>query len=308
MKKIGSNLKKIFAATSVSIFSLVVCFAGVYAWFTTNTHVDSTSDNFKVFASDCEIAEFNLYKFEYGSSTYEGFTITEFIDLTKGKVVKYSYNESSGDFVDTLSNTVTKMNTYDPVEIVYLGSNLYKLHCNVVFEIKLHSKSFSNTKMLLKAIRDTEKSVSTNQILLSSCADFDVFFAGDIADSNFTANEYYPYDFDVTHSTDYLNAETKLKDAADLYYKISYLCDKKSDDNGNEHSHYGLAKHFYGDGSLPDNLTLVSKSDPGVTFEDEYLTFYINVNYAPSQLEDYTTQIYSRSIEAVYDFNFDVSF
>ena len=82
MKKIGSNMKKIFAATSVSIFSLVVCFAGVYAWFTTNTHVDSTSDNFKVFASDCEIAEFNLYKFEYGSSTYEGFTITSKSEIT----------------------------------------------------------------------------------------------------------------------------------------------------------------------------------------------------------------------------------
>ena len=104
MKKTKANTKKLLAAISVSIFSLAVCFSGVYAWFTTRTTAKSESTSFKVYAKNCQINELNLYKFEYGSSTYEGFVIPDFIDLTKGKVTKYTHNGT--DFVDSSSNTV----------------------------------------------------------------------------------------------------------------------------------------------------------------------------------------------------------
>ena len=92
---------------------------------------------------------------------------------------------------------------------------------------------------------------------------------------------------------DYYLVDCPLTKDEDLYYKLSFLSSAKS-------SH----AHFYGSEasqiSIEDNVA--------VDFDDHRLKFYVNVNYAPDQLEGYSKDIYKKNYKAVYDFYFNFSF
>ena len=60
--------------------------------------------------------------------------------------------------------------------------------------------------------------------------------------------------------------------------------------------------HFYDEG----DPTLAKAKD--VEFGQGEIVLYVNVNYAPEQLEQYTQDIYLGNIEAIYDFAFSFTF
>ena len=70
------------------------------------------------------------------------------------------------------------------------------------------------------------------------------------------------------------------------------------------HELYRFQKHahFYDDG----DPTLAKAKD--VEFGQGEIVLYVNVNYAPEQLEQYTQDIYLGNIEAIYDFAFSFTF
>ena len=60
--------------------------------------------------------------------------------------------------------------------------------------------------------------------------------------------------------------------------------------------------HFYNEGSP----TLADAKD--VDFHNDQIVLYVNVNYAPAQLDEYAEEVYKGNITAIYDFAFSFMF
>lgn len=110
--------------------------------------------------------------------------------------------------------------------------------------------------------------------------------------------DYYPdYIYDYQKADPTYDPDFSAKGAsAELYFKISYLASQKE-------SH----AHFYG---LADKSAPLPIHDPNnletLTYETGTTTFYLNVNYAPSQLERYSTDLIHGVKTAVFDYYFSI--
>ena len=277
---------KIIGATASAIFSLFTGFTATYAWFASQNTVTATGMSVSVYSQHVSLESVSLYKFNYGTTVYESFTVVDYLDPSEGSVNKYDYDEETGNYLDSNSQSAVKMNMYDPMQSIILGSTLGDLHCNVILKVDIEASGVSSANMNLNAFRLVDKVKTSNQIFLSDCADFDVYFQSDL-DAVTNRADYYPT---------YIPTGTNLTDEQSVYYKISYL-------SSEEATH----QHFYGGGgSTPITVPLVD--DEQVTFSNDRLSVYININYSPTQLRNYASEIYARTIEAVYDFNFEFLF
>ena len=114
----------------------------------------------------------------------------------------------------------------------------------------------------------------------------------------FASTHWKPILFNNTYIPSYKPSLTTDDEA--LYYKMSFLSSKKE-------SH----KHFYvANGAEPTSVNLNDVDEYIIHQSNNQFKAYINVNYAPSQLERYYSQIKSPAdvIEAVYDFIFYFTF
>ena len=288
MKKMNRKLKtrlRIVGATASTVFTLFTAFTATYAWFASQSTATATGMNVSVFSQHVSLENVSLYKFNYGTTVYESFTVVDYLDPSEGTVDKYSYDEESGNYLDENDNVAIKMNMYDPMQSIVLGSSLSDLHCNVILKVDIEASGVTTANMDLNVFRLVEKTKTSSQIFLSDCVDFDVFFQEDL-DGVVNKADYYP---------SYISTSTDLTAEQAVYYKVSYLSSE-----ANSHA------HFYGGVSTPITVPLCSSET--VTFSDNKLSVYININYSPSQLQDYASEIYARTIEAVYDFNFEFLF
>ena len=283
-KRIKTRLK-IVGATASAIFSLFAAFTASYAWFASQNTVTATGMSVSVSSQHVSLENVSLYKFNYGTTVYESFTVVDYLDPSEGSVNKYDYDEESGNYLDAGSHSAVKMNMYDPMQSIILGSTLGDLHCNIILKVDIEASGVTSANMDLNAFRLVDKTKTSNQIFLSDCVDFDVFFQSDL-DAVTDRTDYYP---------SYISTGTNMTDEQSIYYKISYLS-----------SEAATHQHFYGGVSTPVTVPLLS--DESVTFSNDRLSVYININYSPSQLQGYASEIYARTIEAVYDFNFEFLF
>ena len=110
--------------------------------------------------------------------------------------------------------------------------------------------------------------------------------------------EYYPgyiEDNNITDPTFDPNFSSKGTDA-ELFYKIGYLSSK-------EESH----AHFYGLASKDDPLPIHNPLSPKtLTYTSRTATFYVNVNYAPKQLEQYSLSLADGERIALRDYYFSI--
>lgn len=306
MIKASKKSKKIIAATSVTIFSLFAFVTGAYAWFTSMMKYQSGVDGFKVNdPGDIEISSVKLIKFIYPTGI-GGFDY-DYLSPLLGHVYKYDYNyneDSFGYYSDPLDLEswveVPLMNRYDPIEsIIKPSTRLIDLNCNAVYEITLHCDKYANSSVDLTSSVELDDSVilGPNEILLSDCASFDMYTTSDLSDTNplfydevaGDYKKYYPVYDDVEKDLD--GADTVTKN----YHKISYLSSLVA-----ELSH----AHLYG----APKLTEADIDTKEVTFDASGdVTFYLNVNYAPNQINHYSKQIYVNDILAKYDFSFSFS-
>ena len=306
------NNLKIIAASSVAICSLAAVMGGVYAWFTVAWSQTTEVDPFAVInVGSCDLYALELIKFDYKSSTYgtgEGaFTITDYLAPETGAVNKYSYNKNENSFgylEDSTWHPVNTMNMYDPVNLLIYGTGLNSLNCNAIYKFTITSDDMTNVNMHATIHKLLDRVKQDNEIFLSTCTDFDLFFPSELSDSN---PEFIIEDDPSTPEDEYDNkpyyptyfSKTKvLTELEDIYYKISYLANKKT-----THTHlYNTAD------------TYATLYDHSVTFaydsvlDTNVLSFYINVNYAPDQLEEFKTQIYQRNITAIFDYGFKFVF
>lgn len=319
------TLTTIIVSTSIVVFSLFVTTLGSYAWFETTRKFSATAGQFRVDANtmDIKLKSVVLYKFVY---PIEGNGKYDYLDPMGGEVRSYPYVSDEGQFgeyVDTVETTIDEnssvieisttawdptdvMNLYDPVEQEILKSTLLSMNCNAVFAVTFQCSDVTSADLTVSAIRNDERAAAASSlytsneyvstILLSSCADFDAFTEGDLASSNsaFTSGNnsqmYWPV-FDTGYSFDMTG------EAAQLYFKISYLSSLM---DGN-HAHL-----YTGSGTTRDHVTI--RSLPGVDLSSGTYTIYVNVNYSPSELLKYSRSISNGTIRAVFDYDFRFSF
>lgn len=307
MKQTKNKKLRILAIGAVTFFSLCANILATVAWFTANRNTEQENDYFGVQDSGSAVIDhINLYKFNYNVTTVgEGenaFENIEYLNPETGEVKRYSFNTEQQKFGEFITNPDTQeeefvettvMNVYDPIEKVIQQENfkLFNMNCNVVYEIVFTSTSFTTCYMDVISSLIT-KSKTSNQIYLSDCVDFDVFYASDLSDASLANKAYYP-----TYKTkDPSKTEDQELTAEEiLYYKFAYLSSRKL-----------THPHFYTDGVKPESITL--ESNKQITFTNNTFTLYINANYCPEQLEKYQEKIYLSNILAVYDFSISTRF
>lgn len=313
MKRTTKINLRIIAACSVAIFSLAALFGGTYAWFVLTMSQTATADQFAVVnLGQCELYSAKLIKFDYhkdvyGTGEYQ-FVAIDYLNPENGEVNKYDYNDEENSFGyedNTDWVTIPAMNVYDPIDKIIFGSTLKDLNCNAVYEFTVVADGFTEAYLTSTVLKLSDKQKQDDELYLTSCVNFDLYSPSDLSDDNpafiieddpltpedeSTTKAYYP---------SYIDESETLSANEEIYYKIAYLASLES-------SH----AHFYGNES--DEISLVNNKE--VTFVDnppeekKFLTFYVNVDYAPSELEFTSSKIYLGNIKAVYDFSFKFNF
>lgn len=316
---------KIAAATATAIFSLASVFTATYAWFASSGTVTATGMQITVAnEKGAKIDKVRLIKFDYAPDGIGGY---DYLNPYTGSVNAYDFNEKEGTFgyfertpgtgnysyadgkytkqdtytYDYTWNVVSSMNVYDPVEKVIRGNSfdLRSLNCNVIYEITFSSSLAGDFYLQSNSFRNLEKTKRESEIYLTSCADFDAFYADDISASiGSEAGKplYYPTYLPYDAENPYLGGSEGSID--EIYYRLSYWASIK-----NSHANYYSTNPMPTNISIDANEPMSFADDPSSTY-----TMYINVNYAPDRLTDYVKKIYSGNITAVYDYNFSFSF
>ena len=184
-KKTSSRIK-IVSATATAIFSLASAFAGTYAWFAGNQSVEGTGMLVKIKETgNAFLQSINLIKFNYASDNIGNLQITDYLDPSRGQVNSYYYNSEEKSYgYDEDENFVSvdeTMNIYDPLDRIIRGGDLISLNCNAIYEVSfLVSSGDTYINLYSELLSDTPE-LGINQILLSDCADFDVYFEEDLS-------------------------------------------------------------------------------------------------------------------------------
>ena len=297
------------AAGTVAIFSLGAAVGGAFAWFSMSIQTSMVASQFAVVNSGvCDLEGIELYKFNYHKETYgtgeNEFTAIDYLNPETGSVGHYNYNETEGSFGYEEASEwqeVSVMNTYDPVELKLFASNLRDLHCNAIYKFVLSSPDLTDVSFSATVNKLTEKIKEEDELFLTTCVDFDIFYDVDLLDTNpkfieeddpetpedeSDTKKYYP---------SYIDKSTALSAEQEVYYKVSYLSSLES-------SH----QHFYGGSST--ELSLDTEKPLSFTYDSTaqkyFLSVYVNVNYSPDQLEYAQNLIYLGDIKAIYDFMF----
>ena len=132
-----------------------------------------------------------------------------------------------------------------------------------------------------------------------------VFHNGAVYEANTSINTPETFDYSKWNPVLYNNTycpsfkPTLTTDDENLYYKVSFLSSRR-----------GVHSNFYNDEDADNYITLEDGDSHIVRQSPNEFKVYINVNYSPTQLNNYHTRISSPNdiIQAVYDFIFYFSF
>lgn len=327
MPKKARTRLKIIGATATAVFSLASVFTGTYAWFAQQNNVYASAMNIRVASTSCTLQSLKLIKFDYDYDTIGGIDVYDYLNPSRGAVNTYTFNDATGDYEirDNQNNvvaTASAMTKYDPVDRFIHGNNLREMNCNAIYEVVIASNDFSSCYLQLSSILESIDNPRSN-VFLSDCVDIDVFYPSDLSNDNalLDDNSFYPsYAFPTGQSDD------------NIFYKISYLSylrsldadglisegiiDSSEFDGKTDEQKEALivstvgsrSMNFYGNDPKHDIDLAINKSVTFTGNPSKTVTIYINVNYAPQMLEQYSEAIYRSNIEAIYDFYFNFQF
>ena len=272
---------KIASAVTATVISFTSLISATAAWFFTNQRVEA--DGMVVAAKNdgIVIESIRLCKFNYpivdGESLY--------LKPEDGSVNVYDYVSGVGHerFEDTNGNPQT-MNLFDPV-LVELGTDLRDLYCNAVFIVEISAGNVTAGLEVFADLLNKSKN-SESDFYLSDCVDFDVYIPSDL--DAVTGKTYYP-----SHIDDVEN--TTLTGYDELFYKISYLSENSTHAN------------FYETNPKPSQIAIHDEQNlKTLNFVNGRATFYINVNYAPTELEKYARNLAVENRVGINDYAFSV--
>lgn len=269
------------------IFSLAASVSGTIAWFTSARSGSIQAGMFSVINDAIEFDSIQLCKFEY--PYVYGTNEIDYLHPEDGEVKVYNFNSAEGhNRFENTSGSEQRMNLFDPVSIE-IGGTLSELYCNAVYKVTIKSASFTTVDLKVFAEHLTNKTkIRDTDIFLSDCADFDLFTQSDL--DAVTGTAFYPEFIEDP-------AETPLTRPDEIaFFKIAYLAESRSHSN------------FYETNPKPNEITIHNPSNiQTVAFDENMkLTFYINVNYAPSQLSKYAIELAAENRRAIFDYVFKI--
>lgn len=211
LKKTRSRMK-IIGATATAVFSLASVFAGTYAWFASNTSATATGMQVSVKSSGgCTLKSIRLVKFDYEKiKLSETISIDDYLNPGKGKVSSYIFNENENNTFGYYDENdewvpINAMNAYDPYEKVIKGNgfSLYSMNSNVVYEMTFSNPSVDSILTLHSELKGMTADENDRELLLSSCADFDVFYKDDlkIIENTFVGSNITSFDSSNNYSS-----------------------------------------------------------------------------------------------------------
>lgn len=298
------------------IFSLASAFTGTYAWFNATRNAAAAAESFSIINRECTIESVTLYKFEYKSYVVDSVVYYDYISPSEGRVETYSFDFTRNRFGTTKNGEwvpVNEMNLYDP-DAYRISGSLSSLNCNAVYKVTFSSTDFIDAELHVSALRKTIP-VGDN-ILLSTCADFNVFVESDLnpqitypipANPEEDTNDYRLYktsggrpilvDGSVVPAWHPNYKSTSFEPEEEIYYKMSRLAALSVHDN------------FYSEEDPESTRISLTDDDPiSATFVDNKYSVYLNVNYAPSTLTRYNGMDMNDRVRAVYDCGFSFYF
>ena len=272
---------KIASAVTATVISFGSLVSATAAWFYTNRSVSAdgmivSGKNDGIVIESIKLCKFN-YPIVDGESLY--------LKPEDGTVNVYDYVSGVGHerFEDSNGNPQT-MNLFDPV-LVELGTDLRDLYCNAVYIVEISSGSLTAGLEVFADLLCKSKN-SDSDFFMSDCVDFDIYTESDLA--AVTGKAYYPSHIDdVEHTT--------LTGYDELFYKIAYL--SSNDTHAN----------FYNTNPKPSSIAIHDDQHlKTLNFVNDRATFYINVNYAPSELEKYAANLAVENRVGINDYAFSV--
>lgn len=266
------------------IFGLSAVVTGTYAWFTYATTAEVDAELFTVVNDFLNIDSIKLCKFDY--NVISG--LVDYFNPEDGSVNTYDYVSGEGHnrFEDEDGNPQV-MNLFDPVRIE-LGDDLRDLYCNSIYIVTISSNRSSYDLNVL-ANHVTKAKRKNTDIFLTDCLDFDIYTDADL--DGITDDRYYPRYIPVAERGDYT-----FTGYDEIFYKIAYLSSEEKD-----HA------NFYSTSQKPDQIP-INDSNPvrSVNFVNGSATFYINVNYAISELGQYSVDLIKSKRDAIVDYYFSL--
>ena len=294
---VNSATRKIVIAVASTIFSLFSVFSASIAWFQAmDSYYTSVSSFAVVNSSTCSLDGIRLIKFNYNVlEISEDTYLVEYDHPELGEVKNYGYSDTYSQFGETISSTwypVSTMNLYDPAEKIISEEDfdLKSLHCNAIYEVSLSVAAAGTYYMDAIANRLTSKSKTANQIYLSTILDFDVYTEDEVFAAIGNDEDGKPLYYPSYRAKNYA-----MNSAESIYYRVSYLSDQEA-------SH----ENFY-ENDFPNNLPLVSNKSVVVENDNSIVKIYVNVNYAPDEMEDYV-ELLDQHVVAVFDYSLTFNF
>ena len=274
---------KIASAVTATVISFGSLISATVAWYCTNLTVVSEGMLVSAKNDAINIESIRLCKFDYPVME-DGSDILNYLKPEDGSVNVYDYVMAHERFEDNDGNPQT-MNLFDPV-LVELGTDLRDLYCNAIFIVEISSGSITAGLEVFADLLTKAKS-SDSDFYLSDCVDFDIYIPSDLA--SVTGTTYYP-----SHITDVAN--TTLTGYEELFYKISYLSSTATHAN------------FYNTNPKPSQIAIHDEQHlKTLNFVNDRATFYINVNYAPAELEKYAKNLAVENRLGINDYVFSVN-
>ena len=338
MAKVSNKIKtrlKLVGATFTTIFTLATVFTATIAWFASRGEVTATNMAVRIATQEADIYSVKLIKFDFGYSSVGGERIYDYLTPETGDVNTYvydkTYNNNQGGYIRSYNQGYIEadiMNRYDPVDSIIHGDSLREMNCNSIYEVTISSTNFTSCYMHLDAMLESHVP-GRNEICLSDCVNFEVFYPSDLANDNIlfydidndNYHAYYPsYSFDdetddhlyykISYLSDLRNSNLTAEDLVDMGILEASALEGKTDEQKAELARATLGpihKSFYT--SNPKDTTNVVRNQQ-VTFDGtpKTVTVYININYAPTQLEQYMSAIYRNSYTAIEDLYFVFNF
>lgn len=311
----GSKIKKtrtrikIVSATATAIFSLASVFTATYAWFAANGSVNATGMQVSVRASGgCTIQSIRLVKFDYEKIALSPTsTIYNYLEPEKGKVSSYVFNESENNtfgYYDESEETprwvpVSAMNAYDPYEKIIKGAgfNLASMNSNAVYEVTFSNPTSDFLLTLQSTLQGLTANANNREMLLSSCADIDVFYKDDLNVPNNSFVGINVCDFSAERNYE--------KGAYVLYSGVLYKCiadfTANETDPTEDSTHWGTitynsaSAYSLGDYVVDNGVTYQCIEDINANAENapgSDITHWMQVSYAAGDVVLYNNHFY----------------
>ena len=207
------------------------------------------------------------------------YTQIEIDDLDEEQISSYYVVTVQGKEPEWVS--VTTMNVYDPIERIIKGNtfNLEELKCNSIYEVTVYSSELVDDCFLsINASTFSPSGKTKDDVLLSDCVDFDIFFETDL----------------TTDSVD-LTSPTAI---------YNWISNASSEIGAGNHPNFYTFDHELEE--KPTNISLLTNAQKTTRIRSNNFEFkfYLNVNYSPTQAHQYADRIqsFSNNIAALYDF------